>query len=252
MNYALVNRLAEYRKRAADCKNPNFTGRSWKEFRYGAGSGLPFGTETAGRGEKGERYTDTAEQYGDLVWNSEKDGHDNQGWYADSFYDNIIRFGVVRVNTAKGRLYVPVTWADDWDGATYYFRDAEMVSKRYTAKDGDSSSQWDREYDHEEAIKTVARYADRHAEREAESAREDDAKFQAEQQTERLTEEIETDRAALKELLAERRAFRSQKNAAPNVCSAVTEKARRLIQDIRDARERIAKLANNFWEAVSE
>jgi hypothetical protein len=235
-------RLAKYRAKAESAQNERY--RNWREWRFR--STLPFGTELAGRGEKGERYTDDKETYGPLVWNS-KDvgGRNHTGWYADNFQDSLILFGVAKVRTPRGPLYVAVTWNTGADGATYHFNHSTLVSKEDSRAD---SNGWSAEWRHDEAIREVSHWADSCAEHEAEEERKHDAEFQAEHQIEDAQEAIRTAKDELRELLRERREKR--KIESPAICRAITDTARRLIADIRESRERIEELQDNYWHAV--
>lgn len=196
----------------------------------------PFGTELSGRGEKGERCTGRVDTYGELVWNSEQDARGTNGYFADHWQDECVRFGVAKIRHAKGVDYVPVTWSDGYGGATYHFRCAEQVPKGSP------------EESHRECIQDVSVYADSCAELQAEEEREYAAKDSAEQEIEAAQEEIRVTRDGLRELLTELRKMHGADS--PAICSAVTSTCRQMIADIREARERIAELQGDFWKAV--
>lgn len=205
---ALQRRLQTYRERATAY------GRPWQEVRYP--STLPFGTTFTGTGPKGQRYTEQTDTYGTIVLTCDdrtrSSRSDNTGWYADSFQDSLVKYGVARISTPKGRLYVPVTWNTDSVGATYHFADRILVPKN----DPVHKDSYDSESTHSEAIQDVMRYADSCAEYEAEECREYAAKDAAEQRIESLNEEIDDAKDSIRAIRTEVRA-----NAvanAPAVC----------------------------------
>lgn len=267
---ALVRRLQEYKKKAVSWeeKQPGTRLADWRNHRYP--STCKFGTQKHSYGEHdaafphdgkpavrtGKVYADTVESFSnaELVCDSsERNGSwhgESMGYYADHFQNACIRFGVAKIKTKRFYLYVAVTWNDDYDGVTFHMKDFEKIKRGKTSLDDSNNF----EYDEKEAIEEVMRYADRIAEREAEEEREYQAKSSAEFQIEELKSTIETGRETLRDLLKERRdAKRNLAELAdkyPLTCEALTAKARNLIAEIRESKEKIVKLEDNFWHAV--
>ena len=195
------------------------------------------------RSAKGIVFTDSVDSIGALVMDcdsySRRYSRDsNIGWYADSFQDALIKYGVARLRTSRYTLYIAVTWNTDSDGACYHFDSYERVPR---GSDEDA---------HTEAVNEVMRYADRCAEIEAEEEREYDAKSLAESRIEDAQSTIADNRESLRSLLKERREVRADTSAYPAICAAITNDARRLIREIREAKREIEKLTDNFWYAV--
>lgn len=222
----IKSRLATYRARHAEARNQS--PRGWKGHIYGR---APLAVERANnvRGTQGQIFSDTLEQYGDIVEN------DKNGWFADNWQSDTINPAVTRLRTARGTLYIPCTYCTGWDGTIHYINDAERVPKG-----ADESA-------HNEAQREALRSAQHYAEREAESAREDDAKFQAEQQTENARETITESRQAARALAAE---IRSLAGCGPNVRATLRDKLKALRQASAAAHEEIKLLNDNYWHAV--
>lgn len=203
-----------------------------------------FGTELVGRGEgkdRHKRYTDSPDHYGDIVLKSSDRGLPRwceDGWYADTYQNDVLEYGVCRIRTPKGCLYVAVTWHTDCDGATYHFDDSILMRKGpYITED------------HERAILDVLRYANRCAELEAEKCRDDDAKFQAEQAIEYAREEIQSLRDKTRDLLHERRELKGLA-PAPAICETIRQKVSQNISRVAELRENISKWSDDYWSAV--
>lgn len=153
---------------------------------------------------------------------------DHTGWYADSFQVALIRGRVLQLPADKNGTprYVPATYCTDWDGVTLYLGDI-----------------CDDELD-------AARRADRLAEIEAEDSREAHAKDAAEQEIEDLREQVRQTRQKALALLREMRPVRKTGIQAPAICEALRASIASHLEDIREARERIEALQENYWLAV--
>jgi hypothetical protein len=91
--------------------------------------------------------------------------------------------------------------------------------------------------------------ADHQAERFAEDAREYEAKDRAEQEIEELREEIRANRTERHELVREMRRLKGAVESSI-ICKALRGRIIQLKEESRKAHKRIAKLDDNFWEAV--
>ena len=188
----------------------------------------------AGGGEVLYQTIDTAAQFADAIRRSEDrtkifyDCHDRPpvgefldselqetrrsrsfditGFACDEYGDSYQRYCVVRVRHAKGADYVPVTWGDDYGGATMHLTDAVRVSK---GQDEDS---------HADAMREALYAAYAFAEREAEEEFEYQRRHRLEQDIETLQGEIEQFRGEARELCA---ALRRVKELRRNVSAAV-------------------------------
>lgn len=148
------------------------------------------------------------------------------GWYVDNFQDETCRGIVIRLT--HGRFMAGVT--DPWN---FNIKDrcGPAMVELYV-------------YDNED---DAARSANHIAEVYAESCREDDAKFQAEQQIAEAHEEIASIRDQIRELCAGIR----ESKLAPVVCERLRSDIRSLLHDKTRKFKRIAKLEDNYWEAVA-
>lgn len=204
-----------------------------------------FGTELVGRGtgwkDRKKRYTDSPDYYGSVVLKSTDRGLPNWcegGWYADTFQYDVIEYGVARVRTPKGCLYVAVTWHTECDGATYHFDDSALVWKCRS------------ESEHEQVIRDTLWQANRRANLEAEECRDHDAKFQAEQAIEYAREEIQNLRDSTRELIQERRSLKGKVDTAPAICENIRNTVSRNLSRIAKLREDIARWSDDYWSAV--
>lgn len=94
----------------------------------------------------------------------------------------------------------------------------------------------------------AARAADHIAERMAKETREYEAAYQAGARWADLGTEIESSRATVKALLAERKAARSAKLLTyPTICAAIRTAVRNALGDIENARQERAKLKDGEW-----
>lgn len=233
------NRLAVYRKRAAETKNPAFA--DWRKNRYAINrDGWRKTCQQFTRRDDGRKiYADNFEIIGEKFADAGDIVRlDYTGWFCDSWQNGVIRGAVTKLRTAKGTLYIPATYCSEWDGVTLYIGDAETVEKG-----GDETA-------HENAQRDAARSADHYAEREAETARDDDAKYQAEQQAETLRDDIKAARAHVRELCAAIKAQRKSGEIMPAICAALVADIRRAAGDIRRDIRRITELKANYWLAV--
>lgn len=226
-------RLAVYRKRAADNKH----GRNdWRGHRYEKGCVIGWHNWSE---DRRKLYADERDTLGDYLgdwgelypWRPYRDA---TGFYADSYCDAVIRGGVERIRTARGCLYVPVTYCTGWDGVTYYMAAAERVERGAS------------EEDHDKAKGEAARYAYDRAEREADQAREDDAKQRAADDIHDRRTEIHDINKAARALLAEIRG----REFTDNVCAALRHRLQEYLADRRACFRTIAERKANYWSAV--
>ena len=225
-------RLRLYRERAAKSKY----NQDWRAHRYARTWEPAFYNWDETRRKI---YADDKDTLGDYLgdWNdfaSYRDMRDNLGFYSDNFCGDTIKGGVELIRTAKGALYVPVTYCTGWDGVTYYMADAERVERGST------------EEEHETAKKEAAASAYHYAEREAEQYREDDAKERAKDQIADARAEIhDTNKLALA-LLAEIRG----NQYTENVCAALRHRLQEFLADRTRLFKLIAEREDNYWSAV--
>ena len=225
-------RLAKYRKSAAESKWSN----DWRKHKY-------CNTWTlAWHGWDGSRrkiYADERDTLGDYLgdWSEimpRWSCRDANGFYADSYCYDVIKGGVERIRTAKGCLYVPVTYCTGWDGVTYYMDDAELVERG-----ADESS-------HDKAKQIAASHAYNRAELEADYAREDHAKQRAEEDMAGARAEIHQINKEARALLAEIRG----REFTDNVCAALRYRLQDYLADRRRLFKTIAEREDNYWSAV--
>ena len=224
-------RLRLYRERAAKSKY----NQDWRAHRY-ARTWEPafYNWDETHR----KIYADDKDTLGNYLgdWGDFLSGRcwDALGFYSDNFCSDTIKGGVELIRTAKGALYVPVTYCTGWDGVTYYMADAERVERGST------------EEEHETAKKEAAASAYDHAEREADQAREDDAKERAKDQIADARAEIhDTNKLALA-LLAEIRG----NQYTENVCAALRHRLQEFLADRTRLFKLIAEREKDYWSAV--
>ena len=151
----------------------------------------------------------------------------NNGWFADSFQDEVYRGAVWQLPARKGKsVYV------------------------YGYKDDNNPGSAIIDFDHTDEKKDAALRADSMAEYDAENSREYEAKDAAEQQISELQEEIADNKQEIKRLLAERRELKKQGLYNQTVCDLFAEKVKSLISDNQERKEKIGKLTDNYWLAV--
>lgn len=245
MKTTIQQRLASYRKTAAGyaAKHPTHTaGASWRYWvRHLTDSRNSCGTD-------GVLYIERDKL--DLISDDKTNrGRDACGWYADCFGHSAIYGAVARINLgARGVLFAPVTYQDDFDGATVYLQDAKPVKAGrefdyygYT-DDGQGSDE----------IRTALRYARHYAEREAERSRDDDAQDLAMQLIEDHKDNIRNTRRQCLQLIRDIKAAQRAGIASTGaICTALRNQVREMLEDIRADRRRILKLEANYWEAVA-
>lgn len=225
-------RLRLYRERAAKSKY----NQDWRAHRYEN----PWNPAWhSWRDDNRKIYADDKDTLGNYLgdWNefaTYRDMRDNLGFYCDSWCSDTIKGGVELIRTAKGALYVPVTYCTGWDGVTYYMGGAERVNKGAT------------EEEHETAKKEAADSAYYYAEREAEQAREDDAKQRAENDIAERLDELRCIRKDARALLAEIRG----REFTENVCAALRHRLREYLDERRECFRVIAERRENYWSAV--
>lgn len=244
MKTAIANRLATYRQWAAESKNTN----DWRKFTWVTNrsrTGYRKTERSFTYGENGRIYADEKETMGEYMgdWQSfasYRDMRDTSGFYADNFCCETIRGGVLRIRSAKGTYYAPLTYCTGWDGVIIYMNDAELVPKGAT------------ESEHEKAQKEAANSAFYRAEKEADKARDDDAKCQAESRIDDL-------RYELRDILADTRqtvkAIREQQQAGeivPKICQLLRENLKENRKNLRDRIRFINELKENYWLAVPQ
>lgn len=235
--YKTADRLAYYRKQAADCQQTRPDLQQYNDWRKSRYTGVLWSAPNNTRGEKGEMFTDSVDQYGEYIgdyWEVNRN-IDNRGWFADNFQCETIKGGVSKLRTPRGTLYIPVVYYSDSDGTIHYINDCEIVEKGAA------------EENHEKAAKVAARSADYYAERLAEESREHHAKDRAEMDIEDARAEIH---AVNKKALALLSEIKKHGTFSPAVCSALREKLADYLDDrarqfgIIDARK------SDYWSAV--
>lgn len=225
-------RLNLYRKRATDSKWSN----DWRKQRYPSTWGTPWHNWSE---DRRKIYADGRDTLGDYLgdWGDLRPwlAREATGFYADSFYHDVIRGGVERIRGARFTLYVPVTYCTGWDGVTYHMSAAERVER---GEDQDA---------HDRAIQEACGSAYHYAEREGERAREDDAKQRAADDIHDRRTEIHDINKATRALLAEIRG----KEFTENICAALRHRLQEYLADRRKCFEVIKERTENYWSAVS-
>ncbi|MDD3885139.1 MAG: hypothetical protein PHW66_09470 [Gallionella sp.] len=232
-----AQRLQQYRDEAL---NPRWvrplTWRDTKQFHPSAW-GAPRPNNV--RGQKGEVFTDSIDQYGDDLGPVGKlypRMIDHNGWYSDTHYDALIVGHVCRMRCPRGTLYIPATLCTGWDGTVHYLGDAELVPKGAT------------EEEHDRACREAARSADHYAEREAEEAREDNAKSLAESDIEQAREEIHGINQTTLSLIREIK--QHGKKYTPAVCIALASTIKAGLRDRAEQFKIIKAREEDYWTAA--
>lgn len=163
----------------------------------------------------------------------------HKGWYVDSNYDETTKGIVVQLPARDGKPVYLHGCTDPWNAnmALIAWRECEWTE------------------DKEEA----ARWADSVAESYAEMLREDHAKEEAKHEIEQARERIEeiriTTRLLTREIKDVKRLNPKTKQAVspftPAICDALKIRIRHLRSESHELWERITKLEDNYWEAVS-
>lgn len=256
-NYSATSALANAR-RDVEAEKTRYASSHW--------------SRKAGNGEAtdGKRWIENPESVGLRFagYADEIDGNiRHRGWFIDSYQDAKYR-GVVYQLPGKNGLSRFVVGHDDSDNraadnggpayvdfSTIYESDFadEMrqalasIGKAYRTPDMLKPAYW-AEAAHETAKREAARMADSFAESEAEKAREYNEAWECGLHYADAIEERAEAKAALRALLAERRAMRSQASASTSaICDAIAYKARGLIDDLRKANERMAACAQGSY-----
>ena len=169
------------------------------------------------------------------------------GYYVDGYQHETMVGHVFKISTPKGRLYVPVTICNGWDGVTYWMEDGELVVK------GQGSD----EVAHQNALISVARAADSIAEREADEARDSWAKYEAEHEIEEKKEEISEIKKSISAAIHDLQHMKkkARKNTAhshmseedTSICGRIVDDIREYVQDRQKLRKRIKKLEDEYW-----
>ena len=222
-------RLARYRALAV--KYPSHDWRYWKQSIAAQANNV--------RNEKGAILSDSTDQYGRYLGDSHelvKSRGMSRGWYADNFQDELVVGGVARLRGAKYTLYIPVTHNTGCDGTVHYLADAVTVDR------GSSQD------DHDTAIADAARIAYYPcAEYEAEECREGDGKDKAEPRTIEAREEIHRLNNEVIPLIWE---IKSAAPYTPKVRAALRDRISDYLTERREAFATIARMEENFWNAV--
>lgn len=222
------NRLALYKKRAAESRYP----RTWHECRYGTMAGYRKRCAEFTHHE-GVIYADSFDVIGQKV----ADAHElvnlrHTGWFADLLGYGVIRGAVVVLKTSRGAYYIPATYCTEWDGITLHMKNAEIV-----AKGSDDNV-------HTSAKREAALFADQCAEREAERARDDDEKYRAEEKVQELREELEQTRTGVRDLIREIKAHGA---FSPAICAILRRTLRDERERVRDLRAGVQELTARPW-----
>lgn len=228
-------RLAGYRKKAADCRPDYERGKNWRYWVHPI-----FSILNNAHGPDGEIYTDSVDQYGRYLGHAHDVAPrvvDHRGWYVDTHESGLLMGGVAVMRSSRGKMYIPVTSSDQWDGATVYLDDAIIIAKG------------EPDYVHEQAIKDAARLADRRAEIDAGASREDHAQGLAEQDIEEARSEIH---ALNRRALALLREIKTQpKGFSPAICDALRDRVSALLADRAAQFTIINERRDNYWSAVA-
>jgi len=149
------------------------------------------------------------------------------GWYCDAYQNETVSGYVLQLPARNGvPQYVPALGWSDRDGVTLYPLD-----------------RYDEPLD-------AARAANGYAERTAETEREYNEAWQAGSQWSDLSNTIAVTRSRALALLREMRPDRKQGTGRPAICAALRERLASMLDDIREAREKRAELADTHrWQA---
>lgn len=155
---------------------------------------------------------------------------DHTGWYTDSFQSDKLAGYVLQLPAHKGQpVYIPATKHSLWSGVTLYPNDM-----------------------HDTPL-NCARAADQYAEHAAEAEREYQAQESAKMEIAEKQDEIAKLRTDRRALVREIRAARVTGVAGfPAICNALRDRLAELRDESRDAYDRIGKLQDNYWNAVSD
>lgn len=232
-------RLANYRAKANDkqCTDERARGevRPWHYWRYWKSSITS--TPNNVRGDQGEIYSDSTDQYGTYLGDAHKLTRiRHNGWYADNFQDSLIIGGVAKMRTSRGTLYIPVTHCDGWGGTRHYIRDGEMAPRGSD------------EATHEQAVRDAAHTADGLAEREAEESRDYYAKDAAEQDILTARDRVHAINDEALSLIREIKA--NGKDYTPAVCKALRSELTGLLRQRRAEFKTIAAREADYRTAV--
>jgi len=174
-------------------------------------------------------YFHACEDFGPIVWDSEKDNRrGTMGFYDDNFANEVIRWCVVKIAPANKKhnreaLYAPITYGTGFEGVTLHL---DCAGNQEDAQ----------------------RWGGHEAEKLAEEGREEDAKYQAESQIETAREVIHS--MNVKALALIRAIRESDKTFAPPICEALRENLRGYLATRTEQFERIATLQADYWQAV--
>jgi hypothetical protein len=220
------NRLALYKKRAAESRHP----RTWKECRYGTMAGYRKRCAEFTHHE-GVIYADSFNLIGDKV----ADAHElvnlrHTGYWVSHFA--LIRGAVVCLKTSRGAYYIPATYCTEWDGITLHMKNAEIVPK---GSDNDA---------HTSAKCEAALFSNECARYEAERANEDDKKYRAEEKVRELREELEQTRTGVRDLIREIKAHGA---FSPAICATLRRTLRDERERVRDLRAGVQELTAYPW-----
>jgi len=235
-------RLAKYRASAVKGAANYGANNHYSHWRAWYHKGSITSTPNNVRGDQGQVYSDSTDQYGtyqghahDIARAQGSRRVESNGWCADHYQAALIIGGAAKLRTARGTLYIPVTHCNDWDGTVHYLRDAELVPKGAD------------EHTHAQALLDAACTADHHAEREAEEAREGAAKDAAEQDIATAREEVHTINAQALDLIRE---IKAQGAYTPAVCKALHAQLQGFLRQRREQFATIAERESNYWTAV--
>lgn len=173
---------------------------------------------------------------------------DHNGWYTDSFQDGCQYAAAVKVRVPRRRA--KREGRIDTNGSSHH----EMTRVRWV--EAIAHTDWgsisiDRCTLHD-TLRDAIRAADSVAKRVAESCREEDMKFQAEQKIQEKREEVAKAKSFLRDLIVEIRLIQKFPGGAGLVTfDVLKERVCDELREIREARERIALLEREPWEAVS-
>ena len=151
----------------------------------------------------------------------------HKGWYTDPFQDETYRGAVWQLPARAG---------------------AEQYVHGYEDSINKGSALID--FTLTDDKKDAAIWADSMAQYEAEEAVEFYAKAQAEQDIEEAKEEIGANRKEIKRLLAERKALKKHGHNE-TVCGLFKSEVSRLLNQIRELKNKVKSLEDNFWESVT-
>jgi hypothetical protein len=233
------SRLNTYKGRAAKSNHS----KDWRSHYYGKGTMFRIYPNSQ---QNGKLYINSLDQFGELLGFVCPDSrhfdlsmkNEKFGWYGTHDCRDVIRASVIKLRCPAGTMYIPATDCTEYDCATLYIKDRELIEKGAS------------EDDHEKAIRECARSAEHYAENVAEQSREDDAQQCAEHDIESARERIHQINKEALALIRELKQVKACQVFPPAICSALRDKLTALRTERGEQFAIIEKRQDDPWSAV--